>query len=298
MDLSKSPENDNTARIPEGSKDVATPAGKPAGEIAIQPRRGGGPKTPAGKAASSQNARKHSFFAATLFRPDEVGGEEHHAFTALLTSLTEQYQPLGVLEELLVEKIATESVRFRRLLAYENTEFDREHAWLKQGVDKLGRYQAAVNRQLFQCIAQLERLQRLRSGDFVPPPLSMDVRVEASATDIAQLDADAVADNSSTLIGGTHQDVAAVCVQDHEGEVEEAEGSEGGEDDDECQRIAGEPEVFCETNSSSSPDIQEARPAVSPAPSAAGRVFTKRTHAGGHGGRRSESVADTEGLVI
>jgi hypothetical protein len=39
------------------------------------------------------------------------------------------------------------------------------------------RYQAAIQRQLGQALTQLERLQRMRFGHAVPPPLSIDVRV-------------------------------------------------------------------------------------------------------------------------
>jgi hypothetical protein len=37
------------------------------------------------------------------------------------------------------------------------------------------RYQTTINRQLFQAMNQLERLQRLRMGDSVPAPLNVQL---------------------------------------------------------------------------------------------------------------------------
>ena len=40
------------------------------------------------------------------------------------------------------------------------------------------RYRTTINRQLFQAMNQLERLQRLRKGDNVPAPLNLHVSGE------------------------------------------------------------------------------------------------------------------------
>jgi hypothetical protein len=42
-------------------------------------------------------------------------------------------------------------------------------------LDKILRYEATVERQLYRAMNQLERLQRRRNGEQVPPPLTMDV---------------------------------------------------------------------------------------------------------------------------
>lgn len=39
------------------------------------------------------------------------------------------------------------------------------------------RYETAIERQMYQALKQLERLQRLRCGDTVPPPLQLDVNL-------------------------------------------------------------------------------------------------------------------------
>jgi hypothetical protein len=44
-------------------------------------------------------------------------------------------------------------------------------------LDRLLRYEGAIERQLYRALNQLERLQRLRAGDNVPPPVEVDVDV-------------------------------------------------------------------------------------------------------------------------
>ena len=66
------------------------------------------------------------------------------------------------MEELLVDKVVTEAVRFARLLWFEREEFARKDAFWGQGSDKVLRYQTAINRQLTKAIEQLEDLQAER----------------------------------------------------------------------------------------------------------------------------------------
>jgi len=42
-------------------------------------------------------------------------------------------------------------------------------------LDKILRYETALDRQLYRAIHELERLQRRRMGKIVPPPISMEV---------------------------------------------------------------------------------------------------------------------------
>ena len=41
--------------------------------------------------------------------------------------------------------------------------------------DKLIRYEAHIDRQLYRAMDQMERLQRLRRGEVVPPPLNVNL---------------------------------------------------------------------------------------------------------------------------
>ncbi|MHC4509558.1 MAG: hypothetical protein ACYTAO_11460, partial [Planctomycetota bacterium] len=48
----------------------------------------------------------------------------------------------------------------------------------KYELDRLLRYEGAIERQLYKALNQLERLQRLRAGDSVPAPIEVDVDVD------------------------------------------------------------------------------------------------------------------------
>ncbi len=62
-----------------------------------------GPRTPEGKAASSQNARKHGL---SIQRHTVLGGEDPSLYEQLLAELREIYEPRGRREDLAVEDIA------------------------------------------------------------------------------------------------------------------------------------------------------------------------------------------------
>jgi hypothetical protein len=49
----------------------------------------------------------------------------------------------------------------------------------KDELDRLLRYEGAIERQLYKAMNQLERLQRMRAGDNVPAPVEVDVDVNA-----------------------------------------------------------------------------------------------------------------------
>src|SRR5712691_9487090 len=81
-------------------------------------RRATGPRTPAGKERSKQNARKHGIFSKVVLLKDEPRSQ----FNSLLQGLRENLQPEGTLEEVLVEKLATFLWRHRRLIIAETAE--------------------------------------------------------------------------------------------------------------------------------------------------------------------------------
>ena len=45
----------------------------------------------------------------------------------------------------------------------------------KLEMDNLLRYETAIERQMYQAVRELERLQRLRAGDYVPAPMQLDI---------------------------------------------------------------------------------------------------------------------------
>jgi hypothetical protein len=123
-----------------------------------------GPQTADGKAKSSQNSRKHGFFAHKPLPAGEEGEQLWEEYRELVDGIWEYYQPVGYMEGLLTEKIATESIRFSRLLDYESKYLGERQAFHFRGVDRVLRFQSAINRQLFQTMHELERLQANRKA--------------------------------------------------------------------------------------------------------------------------------------
>ena len=82
--------------------------------------RSTGPRTAAGKSIVSGNAVKHGLCARHIV----IHGESSIEFTDFKDSLTEQFQPLGILELLLVNRIIAAFWRLRRLGRIEVELFD------------------------------------------------------------------------------------------------------------------------------------------------------------------------------
>lgn len=126
-------------------------------------QRSTGPKTPAGKATSSQNSIKHGIFVKRFLNgaPPETVAE----IEALAEGIREYYQPVGMLEEILVQKIVVETARFDRVLGFEHQQLTRENAFIiSRGVDCTDRYATSTSRALFRAIEELERIQATRKA--------------------------------------------------------------------------------------------------------------------------------------
>jgi len=77
-----------------------------------------GPRTVAGKQRSSRNAIKHGIFSVSFLH----GVEDAKSYRFLLTGLDEDFHPEGMLALVMVEKLATNLWRQRRLLQVESAE--------------------------------------------------------------------------------------------------------------------------------------------------------------------------------
>ncbi len=211
-----------------------------------------GPRTPHGKRNVARNAIKHGLLAREVVITAGDGEENLEEFHTLLERLLDEYQPVGVLEETLVQRVATCSWRLARVLRAENGEIRKRLSEVKReraeklksihellrklrasrerneqgkhsafekpngesagadsgsavtvidpqpelskqpeqknigldeekllslslppedATDKILRYEAHLDRQFYRAIDQLERLQRRRKGESVPPPL-------------------------------------------------------------------------------------------------------------------------------
>lgn len=78
-----------------------------------------GPKTDEGKTIVAQNAVKHGIFACDLIISSGDGKESKEEYQELLQNLTKSLNPAGQMEHLLVEKIAVDFWRMRRVLRFE-----------------------------------------------------------------------------------------------------------------------------------------------------------------------------------
>ncbi len=141
-------------------------------------RRSTGPRTPASKARVKFNALKHGLLAKSVILPIRSRSEKRSHFDALLAQLIEELKPVGILEDMLVEKIAVSYWRLRRALRAESGEicdkirnfrrypYDTDPATLalpsSRNTLKIVRYQNAIERQLHRAIIQLQRLQEHR----------------------------------------------------------------------------------------------------------------------------------------
>jgi hypothetical protein len=83
-------------------------------------KRSTGPKTEKGKAYSRLNALKHGILAAQTVVATLEGSDERKMFDQTVEGLEADYHPVGTLEQLLVQQIASCFWRYRRLLQFEN----------------------------------------------------------------------------------------------------------------------------------------------------------------------------------
>ena len=83
-----------------------------------------GPRTAEGKVSSSGNAMQHGILSRHLIFPGESRGE----FDTLLLQLMMEQQPVGTLEQALVERMAVALWRQRRLVAAESAQLQLQQA--------------------------------------------------------------------------------------------------------------------------------------------------------------------------
>jgi len=172
---------------------------KKEGKRAISPRKlaanqanarhSTGPRTTEGKAKSGQNAIKHGIFAKRFL--NGASADDVAEIETAIQEMRDYYQPVGRLEEMLVEKIVVESARYARILGFEEQELSRKHAFFGVGLDRFGRYSTSTNRALSRAIEDLAGVQAARRARESAAAVSRaDVKQSAEA-------ADAVVDKSS-----------------------------------------------------------------------------------------------------
>ena len=83
-----------------------------------------GPRTESGKAKAAANSYKHGFFSKRLFLNTDQWAKDKADYETVANGVYEQYQPVGFMENFLVEKIATEALRLARLIEHEQKVFN------------------------------------------------------------------------------------------------------------------------------------------------------------------------------
>ena len=110
-------ESSNNASQPEQSAIIPSSA----------VHRATGPVTDLGKRTASRNATKRGIFSKVIL----LKGESKIEYEELFAGLLENLQPVGALEELLVEKLATITWRQRRLLLAEGAEIQKNREFVE-----------------------------------------------------------------------------------------------------------------------------------------------------------------------
>lgn len=146
----------------------------------VRDQKSGGPRTQQGKDKSKLNALKHGLFSKAVL----LKGDPTAEFDYLLTELRNDLQPEGMLEVVLVDKLAAVLWRYRRLLIAEGLQFESVTDILNLvepvmiQMDLLVRYGPSLDRELDRILRQLERRQRMRFGQPLPPSIDVNITSE------------------------------------------------------------------------------------------------------------------------
>ena len=147
-------------------------------------QRSTGPRTSAGKRRSARNAVTHGI----LTHPFTLWEDEpaRTAFDKLYAALLDELEPVGLLEGLLVERVAIAYWRLRRLARAESLALaslqvnsrrptDVAHALpAATDLELYMRYHVTIERQLHRALGELERLQEhRRAAEVEPAPASL-----------------------------------------------------------------------------------------------------------------------------
>lgn len=126
-------------------------------------QRSTGPKTPEGKAKSSQNSITHGILVKKFL--DRARPETITEIESLAEAIREHYEPVGMLEDLLVQKIVIELARDHRVLGVEQ-EFDGDASpmLLVARLGLMARYTTSTSRALYRAMQELERVQAARKA--------------------------------------------------------------------------------------------------------------------------------------
>ncbi len=171
-------------------------------------RKSTGPRSVDGRDRSRMNALRHGILSKQLLIPGEIEVELHD----LWLRLYDEFQPLGALEDELLDQIVSGFWRLRRLRMVEtglfsswleedgitgksknNSEIDTSQYLHALGLSfirdanssnafsKLSRYETSMLRALHRDLHELQRLQAARQGEAVQSPIAVDVTIDTAS---------------------------------------------------------------------------------------------------------------------
>jgi len=157
-----------------------------------------GPKTAVGKRISSRGARKHGAFSQEIIREHLLDERDRQKYREVLDGLLDVYKPLGQAELFQIEVMSTYVHKFKCVLRLSRalrgdatrditgnrltrgSRSELAESWRLdiaplEILEKLNRAESHCLHQYNRAAAELERLQRVRLGDEMPPRITLDV---------------------------------------------------------------------------------------------------------------------------
>ncbi len=163
-------------------------------------RRGGGPKTEAGKRRSSMNAVKHGLYSAAVVLP----GESMEEYEALLARYLDRFRPTSPDEEHLVHTLVNAEWRIRRLIHIQTARLadiirrqsneDRDpiaHAYTydlvqTQTIATADKHEARLQREYDRALRRLLDAEKRRAAASGSPAQNQNTRNELAATQTSE----------------------------------------------------------------------------------------------------------------
>jgi len=143
--------------------------------------RSTGPRTARGKRTVARNALKHGLLAREVVITAGDGVESLEEFQTLLKGLWEEYEPVGIVEEYLVQTIATCLWRKARVIRAENGE-------IRKGLDTLAMDQTLRDLDKGNFDVTLSIMQESPFRDDKPADQKFSTRERYSALQVSQTD--------------------------------------------------------------------------------------------------------------
>jgi hypothetical protein len=157
-----------------------------------------GPRTAEGKTTASRNAIRHGAYSEAIL----ILGEDQAAFDTLRDGMADSLNPVGPLEEHLVDRLSSMWWRMQRAGKAEREALkaaadcaQRQQSrplaepahvafftWTANGgghLDRLCRYETQLEKSFFRILHELERTQGRRLGQGVLPPVVVDVNISS-----------------------------------------------------------------------------------------------------------------------